>query len=215
VRFSSLVISAAVSLALAGTVVGAAKAQAQTPVQAQTPAQGQTPALDEDFRAMCVAHKGDTAAALAIADAAGWTALPTGATPPSIPGGGTLKSYSIRLRMSGAAPRLLVVGEGSSTPSEGAAPVDVRICFVASTQPDAQSLANEKAALKGEPFVSSPPAWIYLVDRETGLVSPLKGDAATAKLKAGALATVMVLDAPQATAFGYQVPEAPQSGPAR
>ncbi len=190
-RFSSLFISAAASLAFAGSVSGAAHAQA----------------LDEDFRALCVVHKGEAPAILAAADAGGWTPLPTNGPPPQMPGGGTLKSYSIRLHMAGGAPRLLVVGEGSAPPSDGAAPIDMRICFLASTQPDAQGLANEKAALKGEPFASTPQASMYLVDLTTGLVSPLKGDAATAKLKAGELATVMLLDTPQATAFGYQVPQ--------
>lgn len=206
-RFSSLFILAAASVAFAGTLAGAAQAQAQT----QAGAQAQGPALDQDFRGLCVAHKGVIAAALAAADAAGWTPLPTNGTPPQMPGGGTLTNYSIRLHMAGGAPRLLVVGEGSAPPSEGTVPVAVTICFVASTQPDPQSLANEKAALKGEPVLQSPPATIYLVDRGTGLVSPLKGDAAAAKLKAGGLATVMLLDAPQATAFGYQVPQSAPS----
>ena len=188
-RFSTLVISAAASVAFAGALAGAAQAQA----------------LDEEFRSLCVAHKGQATPILAAADAAGWTALPAGATPPQLPGGGTLKSYAIRLHAAGGSPRLLVVGEGSTAPSDSAPSVPLKICFVASTQPDPQSLANEKAALKGEPMLVQPPAAIYLVDQNTGLASPLKGDAAAAKLKAGGMATVMVLDAPQATAFGYQV----------
>jgi hypothetical protein len=165
-------------------------------------------ALDEDFRSLCVAHKGASTPILAAADAAGWKVLPTnGAPPPQIPGGGTLKTFSMRLKSEGATPRLLVVGDGSVPGDDGQPEVAMKICFLASTQPDPDSLASEKASLKGEPTLQTPQATIYLVETASGAVSPLKGDAADAKFKKGELATVMLMDTPQATAFGYQLPQ--------
>jgi hypothetical protein len=182
--------------ALAASAIGAGAAQGQ--------------ALDQDFRTLCVSHKGEALAALATAEAAGWITLPSGATPPTLPGGAKLKTFAMRLHSVGAATHLLVVGEGeakSDPKAEDGELTNVRVCFVASPQADSAGVTAEKAALQGEPAFRDPQALVYLVDQATGRVSPLKGRAAAAQMKAGALAAVMLVDTPQATAFGYQVPE--------
>ena len=70
-RFPTFISSAPLASVFALVAFGTAHAQA----------------LDADFRSLCVAHKGEMTAVLAGADAAGWTALPAGATPPELPGG--------------------------------------------------------------------------------------------------------------------------------
>lgn len=183
-------------MALAASAIAAAAAHGQ--------------AMDQDFRTLCVSHKGEALAALATAEAAGWITLPSGTTPPTLPGGVKLKTFAMRLHSVGAATHLLVVGEGEARgdpKAVGGGLTNVRVCFVASPQSDSAGVAAEKAALQGEPTFRDPQASVYLVNQATGRVSPLKGRAAAAELKAGALAAVMLVDTPQATAFNYQVPE--------
>ncbi|WP_158918121.1 hypothetical protein [Caulobacter sp. S45] len=186
-RFFSLIPFVAV---LAAAASGAASAQT----------------LDDDFRTLCVAPKGEMTRTTTLADAAGWKTLPADATPPTVPGGAKLNKYAIRLHSVGATTHLLVVGEGEPALAQGG-PKRVRVCFIATPQFDAVSLASERALLKGAPVFLDAQSSVYLVDKTTDQVTALHGQASTAKMNAGGLAMVMLINTPRATAFAYQTPQ--------
>jgi len=81
-----------------------------------------------DFNAACMKTAGDQKAALAFADAAGWTTPPAGPIPQTAPNF-RLKDVAVRANTDAADKRTLVVGTGETSLAGKAVPAD--LCMIA------------------------------------------------------------------------------------
>lgn len=108
------------------------------------------------FQSFCFATHADTKAALAAADAAGWTKLDSAQVP--IPANPTFKleSYETRVQAAGGGFRLLIVGRGEATMRQGAAAVPAQACIVV-VRPVEADAAERLRGLVGLPPAFSQP----------------------------------------------------------